>query len=98
VGGKAPASPPPAATTPPAGTEGQPGVPPAGGQFGRTGFVGPGGLPGGGAGSGFNLSVSYTGSRTRPQAIDSSALAGIPLANGVGGRQQMTLRLSFQTT
>ncbi|PYP53461.1 MAG: twin-arginine translocase subunit TatC [Gemmatimonadetes bacterium] len=98
LGGKGPSNAPPAATTPPAGTEGQPGVPPAGGQFGRTGFVGPGGLPGGGAGSGFNLSVSYTGSRTRPQAIDTSALAGIPLASGVGGRQQMTLRLSFQPT
>src|SRR5437763_3413396 len=65
LGGKAPAATPPAGAPAPGGQEGQPGVPPAGGQFGRTGFVGPGGLPGGGAGSGFNLSVSYTGSRTR---------------------------------
>src|SRR5207237_5097100 len=82
---------------PPPSPEGQPGVPPPGGQFGNKAFQGPGGLSGGG-GSGFNLSVSYTGSRMRPQAIDTSALAGIPLASGVGGRQQMTLRLSFQPT
>ena len=96
LGGKAPSNAPPAAPAPP-GPEGQPGVPLAGAAFGQKGFAGPGQL-GGGGGSGFNLSVSYTGTRTRPQAVDSSALAGIPLAIGTGGRQQMTLRLSFQPT
>jgi sec-independent protein translocase protein TatC len=97
LGGKAPANAPAPPPPPPAGAEGQPGVPPAGAAFGQKGFTGPGGLPSGGA-SGFNLSVSYTGSRSRPQAIDTSALAGIPQVSGVGGRQQMTLRLSFQPT
>ena len=99
LGGKAPANAPPSPSptpAPPGGVEGQ-GVPPAGGQFGNKSFQGPGGLAGGG-GSGFNLSVSYTGSRTRPQTVDTSVLAGIPLATGTGGRQQMTLRLSFQPT
>ena len=94
LGGKAPANAPP---TPPAGTQGQPGVPPAGAPFGQKGFAGPGGLPGGGAGSGFNLSVTYTGSRTRPHAVD-TLLTGVPVASGTGGRQQVTLRLSFQPT
>jgi len=100
LGGKAPATPPP--TAPPPGPEGQPGVPPPGAPFGQRGFTGPGGLPTGGAGSGFNLSVTYTENRTRPQAVaqtvDSFALAGIPLATGQGGRQDLTLRLSFQPT
>ena len=96
LGSKAPSNAPPATPAPP-GPEGQPGVPLAGAAFGQKGFAGPGQL-GGGGGSGFNLSVSYTGTRTRPQAVDSSALAGIPQAIGTGGRQQMTLRLSFQPT
>ena len=97
LGGKAPASQQPAAPPSP-GAEGQAGVPPPGGAFGQKGFTGPGGLPSGGAGSGFNLSVSYTGTRTRPQAIDTSALTGIAPVTGAGGRQQVTLRLSFQPT
>ena len=95
LGGKAPANAPP--PPPPAGTQGQPGVPPAGGQFGDMSFQGPGAFPTGGAGSGFNLSVTYTGSRTRPHAVD-TLLTGVPVASGTGGRQQVTLRLSFQPT
>jgi len=90
--------PPSTAPGPPGSPEGQGGVPPAGGQFGNKGFQGPGGLPGGGGGSGFNLSVSYTGSRTRPQAVDTLALAGIAPVSPTGGSRQMTLRLSFQPT
>jgi len=91
-------APPSTAPGPPGSPEGQGGVPPAGGQFGNKGFQGPGGLPGGGGGSGFNLSVSYTGSRTRPQAVDTLALAGIAPVSPTGGSRQMTLRLSFQPT
>ena len=97
LGAKAPANAPTPAPTPAAGTEGQAAVPPAGAPFGRTGFTGPAGLPAGGAGAGFNLSVTYTGSRTRPQAADTS-LTGVPFVSGTGGRQQMTLGLSFQPT
>jgi len=98
LGGKEAAKgPAPTAPPPPAGQEGQPGVPPAGAAFGQKGFTGPGGLPSGG-GSGFNLSVTYTGSRTRPLAVDTSAFFGIPQTTGVGGQKQLGLRLSFQPT
>jgi sec-independent protein translocase protein TatC len=79
-------TPPPAA--PPVGPESPTG---AGSPFGQKAFVGPGGVPIGGGGRGFNLSVSYTGSRSRP-------IAG---ATGLGappGNHQMTLDLSFQPT
>ena len=96
-GGKAPAG---AAGTPPPAPGGPPPVPPPGDQFGRTGFTGPGSIPIGGGGQGFNLSVSYTSTRTRPHAVIIDTLTGIPLnpLGGAGGQQQMTLNLSFQPT
>ena len=77
---------PPPPTPPPAGTE-----PPTGGGslFGQKTFSGPGGVPVGGGGRGFNLSVSYTGSRSRP-------IAGV--TSPTPGNHQMTLNLSFQPT
>jgi len=94
LGGKAPAN---APAPPPAGTEGQPGVPPAGGQFGNKSFQGPGAFPTGGAGSGFNLSVTYSRLRTRPHALDTLS-TGVLIPTGTGGNQQLTFRLSFQPT
>ena len=72
-------------------------MPPAGGQFGNLGFQGPGALPTGGAGSGFNLSVTYSRLRTRPHAADTLP-TGVFLPTGTGGNQQVTFRLSFQPT
>ena len=80
---------PTSAAAPPAGTEGQPGTPPD--PFGQKAFRGPGGVPIGGGGRGFNLSVAYTGSRTRPHP-DSLG------PSGTGGRQEVSLGLSFQPT
>ncbi len=94
LGGKAPAN---APAPPPAGTEGQPGVPPAGGQFGNKSFQGPGAFPTGGAGSGFNLSVTYSRLRTRPHAADTLP-TGVLIPTGTGGTQGLTFRLSFQPT
>jgi hypothetical protein len=96
-GGKAPANAPPLPAATPQGGDGQPGVPPPGGAFGRKAFTGPGGLPGGGGGAGFNLSVTYTGTRIRPHSAD-TALTGVPVVSGPGGRQDLTFRLSFQPT
>ena len=80
---------PPAPAAPPAGGESQPAPPP--GQFGRNAFVGPGLLPLGGGGRGFNLSVTYSSSRTRPH-VDSTGTITPP------GSRQMGLNLSFQPT
>jgi len=96
LGGKAPANAPPT-PPPPAGTPGQPGVSPGGGQFGNLGFQGPGAFPAGGAGSGFNLSVTYTRLRTRPHAADTLP-TGVFIPTGTGGNQQVTFHLSFQPT
>ena len=95
LGGKAPANAPP--PPPPAGTEGQPGVPPAGGQFGNKSFQGPGAFPTGGAGSGFNLSVTYSRLRTRPHALD-TLTTSVLIPTGTGGNQGLIFRLSFQPT
>ncbi len=86
--GKRSATSPPAAP-PPSGPEGPIGG--AVGGVGQTAFAGPGAVPIGGGGRGFNLSITYTQSRTRPQA--DTALVG-----GRAGSQQMGLRLSFQPT
>src|SRR2546426_9670229 len=78
---------PPAATPPPSGAQG-----PLGGGVGgvsQTAFAGPGAVPIGGGGNGFNLSITYTQNRTRPQA-DTGLVASS------AGSQQMGLRLSFQ--
>jgi len=87
LGGRSATSP-PAATPPPAGTEGPSGT--AGG-FGQKGFAGPGALPIGGGGKGFNLTLSYTQTRTRPQT-DSASIGGS------AGSQQLVFSLSFQPT
>ncbi len=78
----------PPPTPPPASTEGQPGSP---SPFGRKEFVGPGGLSIGGGGRGFNLSVTYSSSRSRPHA-DSTGISNL------AGRREMGLGLSFQPT
>ena len=72
-------------------------MPPAGGQFGNKSFQGPGAFPTGGAGSGFNLSVTYSRLRTRPHAADTLS-TGVLIPTGTGGNQQLTFRLSFQPT
>jgi Tat protein translocase TatC len=82
LGRRAAASKPPA--TPPAGPDTS-----TGGQYGQKAFSGPGALPLGGAGKGFNLSVAYTKSRSRPLS-DTSVVAP--------GSSQATLGLSFQPT
>jgi len=89
----APAAPPPAPGAPPP-------LPAAGDPFGRTGFTGPGSIPIGGAGRGFNLSVTYTSTRSRPHAVVFDTLTGLPLPTlgGTGGQRQMTFNLSFQPT
>ncbi|HEV2750251.1 MAG TPA: twin-arginine translocase subunit TatC [Gemmatimonadales bacterium] len=78
------------AAAPPAGTQPQPGVPPN--PFGRTGFQGPGTLPAGGGGQGFNLSVNYTESRARPVPPPLGTIA-LP---GSGEQRQAGINLSFQ--
>jgi len=79
----------PPATPPPAGTESPPGGTPPG--FGQREFAGPGALPIGGGGKGFNLSLNYTRIRTRPQP-DSASIGGS------AGSQQVGFTLSFQPT
>ena len=88
LGGRSATSPPPAATPTPAGTEGPLG---GAGGLGQKGFTGPGALPIGGGGKGFNLSINYTRTRTRPQADTGFVGAS-------AGSQQLGLRLSFQPT
>jgi len=77
---------PPAA---PPGTESPAGGPQGG--FGRTSFVGAGALPFGGGGRGFNLSLNYSQTRTRPQA-------NVTSLGGSTGSQQLGFNLSFQPT
>ncbi len=62
------------------------------GPFGPKGSIGPGGPPLAGMGKGFNLSVSYTSTRTRPTA---DTVAFIP---GTAGRQTVALAMSFSPT
>jgi len=88
LGGK-PASNQPPATQPPAGTEGPPGGAPN--PLDRTRLGGPSGVPIGGGGRGFNLSLNYTKVRSRPQS-DSTSF-GAP-----AGSQQVGFTLSFQPT
>ncbi len=82
----------------PAGGISQPGTDTTGqgGPGAQKIFAGPGGVPLPGAGHGFNLSVSYSGTRTRPRA--DTLATGVGFIGGAGGRQQMTLNLSFQPT
>src|SRR5436309_15691868 len=83
-GGRSATSPPPAATPPPAGPEGPLG---GAGGLGQKGFTGPGAVPIGAGGRGFNLSINYTKTRTRPQADTGFVGAS-------AGSQQLGLRLS----
>ena len=85
--GTTPASPaaPPAQTTSPAPP---PGMPPD--PFGAKQFL----APTGGGGQGFNLSINYTESRTRPVA----PAPGTILLAGSGEQRQAGLNLSFQPT
>ena len=80
-----------APATPPAGPEAQPGAPPS--PFGTKQFVGPGALPPGG-GQGFNLSINFTESRSRPVP----PAPGTILLPGNGETRQAGLNLSFQPT
>lgn len=84
----------PQSTPPPpvTGPQPQPGVPPN--PFGGKSFQGPGALPTGGGGSGFNLSVNYTQSRSRPVP----PLPGTIVLPGTGETRQAGLNLSFQPT
>jgi lipopolysaccharide assembly outer membrane protein LptD (OstA) len=68
-------------------------------QFGRTNFTGPGGIPvSGPAGTqGFNLSVSYSGTRIRPHPSDTVA-TNVPFFSGTGGRQTLSVALGFSPT
>jgi sec-independent protein translocase protein TatC len=85
-----------APTPPPAGAEQPPGGPSQPNPFGQKGFVGAGGVPVGGAGGGrgFNLSLNYSLSRTRPFALDTLRTIG----TGPSGRSMLTFGLSFQPT
>src|SRR6267378_3368734 len=86
VGGHAPTDqPPPPTPPPPAGAESPPGGLPPG--FGQREL----GVPVGGGGRGFNLSLNYTRIRTRPQADTGFVPGG-------GGSQQVGFTLSFQPT
>ncbi|HEX4601070.1 MAG TPA: twin-arginine translocase subunit TatC [Gemmatimonadales bacterium] len=91
------AAPPPAAP----GAPGAPGAPrdTSGqiSQFGQKTFTGPGGIPLGGAGAGFNLQVSYSGTRIRPHPSDTLATT-VSYFNGTGGRQTLNLTLAFSPT
>src|SRR5882724_5554140 len=77
--------PPPPTPPPPAGAESPPGGLPPG--FGQREL----GVPVGGGGRGFNLSINYTRIRTRPQADTGFVPGG-------GESQQVGLTLSFQPT
>ena len=87
-----PAAPTPA-PPPPTGAEQPPGGAQPQSQFGQKGFVGPGGLPIGG-GRGFNLTVNYTLSRSRPLVADTLGTIG----GAASGRRVLTFGLSFQPT
>jgi len=84
LGGRGPSNQ-PATPPPPAGAESPPGGPPPG--FGQREL----GVPIGGGGRGFNLSLNYTRIRTRPQADTGFVPGG-------GGSQQVGFTLSFQPT
>ena len=78
---------------PPAPPPGGPASPPGGAPegFGQKAFAGPGAVPIGTGGRGFNLSLNYSQIRTRPQA-DSVSIGGS------NGSQQLGFSLSFQPT
>jgi len=84
LGGRGPSNQ-PATPPPPTGAESPPGVPPPG--FGQREL----GVPIGGGGRGFNLSLNYTRIRTRPQADTGFVPGG-------GASQQVGFTLSFQPT
>ncbi len=86
-----PAAQPAATPTQPTGPTPSPGVPPD--QFGAKTFLPPG-VPTGGAGQGFNLSINYTESRTRPVP----PVPGAVVLPGSGQQRQAGLNLSFQPT
>ena len=92
-GGPAPGAPPAAADTQP----GQ-GAPPTG-SYGQKGLVGAGGIPLSSVGKGFNLSVAYNLSRTRP-VVDTTVISGTGggVGAGGGGHRTATFDLSFQPT
>ena len=80
------------APTPPGGPEAPPPEQP---PFGNKALVGAGGLPIGG-GRGFNLSVTYSLSRTRPVPVPAGTIG--PSAASTAGQKMLGLQLSFQPT
>jgi len=64
--------------------------------FGQKGLTGPGGVPFGGMGKGFNLSLTYSGTRQRPHVDTVSTTS--QFIGGTGGRQMLNLSLSFSPT
>jgi Tat protein translocase TatC len=95
IGRTAPAAPPAPAPAPGADTTGQGGAGPAG-PFGPKSFQ-PGGVPGAGAGKGFNLSVTYSGTRTRPIRTVDTLATSVPFTPG-HSQQTLGLALSFSPT
>jgi sec-independent protein translocase protein TatC len=89
LGGKAP-TPSPAAPAPGADTTGQGGT----GQFGQKDFQ-PRSVPG--AGKGFNLSVTYSGTRTRPVPVVDTLQTTVPFTPGTS-QKTLSLGLSFSPT
>jgi Tat protein translocase TatC len=91
---------------PPATPEGQaPGAPlPNTGQFSNLAFSGPGGVSAAGpTGRGFNLSLSYTETRVRPNFVPvTSVVDTVPTTTtyvaGLGGSRQASMNLSFSPT